>query len=85
MNSDELPFEKAIEQLEDIVRQLEDGKIGLEAALAQYEIGIGLLRRCHERLQTAERRIVELTGMDAAGQPLTKPFQHSPTHTPDRI
>jgi len=79
--ADELPFEKALEQLEDIIRQLEDGKIGLEAALARYETGVGLLRRCHERLQGAEKRILELTGMDSDGRPLTRPFQHAATHT----
>jgi exodeoxyribonuclease VII small subunit len=76
---DDLPFEAALEALEEIVHKLEDGKVGLEEALAQYEAGIALLRRCHERLQNAEKRIVELTGMDSEGRPVTKPFQHSAT------
>jgi exodeoxyribonuclease VII small subunit len=74
---EELPFEKALDELEEIIHDLEDGTIGLEAALAKYEAGVALLRRCHERLQAAEKRIVELTGMDGAGRPLTRPFQHS--------
>ncbi len=72
-------FEQALAQLETIVRNLEDGNIGLEEALAQYEQGISLLRKCYEQLQRAEKRIVEHTGTDDEGQPVTRPFRHSAT------
>jgi exodeoxyribonuclease VII small subunit len=74
-----LSFEQALVELEKIVRDLEDGKTGLEESLARYEQGVGLLRRCYGQLRQAEQRIVELTGLDADGQPRTRPFQHAAT------
>ena len=70
-------FEQALADLERIVRELEDGKIGLEESLARYEQGIALLKRCYGQLRQVEQKILELTGMDGDGQPLTKPFEHS--------
>ena len=37
-------FEAAMGELEQIVRELEDGEIDLEAALTRYERGVKLLR-----------------------------------------
>ena len=70
-------FEKALADLENIVRELEDGKIGLEESLARYEQGVTLLKHCYGQLRRMEQRIVELTGQDENGNPLTKPFEHS--------
>jgi exodeoxyribonuclease VII small subunit len=77
--SDNLTFEQALSELERIVRELEDGKTGLEESLARYEKGVGLLRRCYGQLRQVEQRIVELMGQDADGQPLTRPFAHVAT------
>ena len=70
-------FEQALADLERIIRELEDGKIGLEESLARYEQGVALLRRCHDQLRKVEQRIVELTGKDEAGNPVLKPFEHA--------
>jgi exodeoxyribonuclease VII small subunit len=75
--SDELTFEQALAQLEEIVRDLEDGQTGLEESLARYEQGVGLLKRCYGQLRQAEQRILLLTGADADGNPVTEPFEHS--------
>jgi exodeoxyribonuclease VII small subunit len=72
-------FEQALVELEQIVRDLEDGQTGLEQALARYEQGIALLKRCYSQLQAAEQRILELTGCDEAGIAVTKPFEHAAT------
>jgi exodeoxyribonuclease VII small subunit len=77
--SDNLTFEQCLAELDRVVRALEDGKLGLEEALAQYEIGIGLLKRCHAQLQKVEQRILQLTGVDAEGRPVTQPFDHAAT------
>ena len=42
----ELSFEKAIARLEEIVRELEDGRLPLENALELFEEGVGLSRIC---------------------------------------
>lgn len=77
--SENLTFEQALAELERIVRELEEGKIGLEDSLAKYEQGVGLLRRCYAQLQKVAQRIEELVGQDAEGQPLTRPFAHAAT------
>jgi exodeoxyribonuclease VII small subunit len=60
--------------MEAIVYELEEGRIGLAEALARYEEGVGLLRQCFALLETAERRIELLTGLDAAGNPVIEPY-----------
>jgi exodeoxyribonuclease VII small subunit len=75
----DLTFERSLAELERIVRHLEDGQVGLEEALAHYEQGIGLLKRCYGLLSQAEQRIVLLTGVDADGRPVTQPFEHTAT------
>ncbi len=67
-------FELALARLEALVRELEDGRIGLAEALARYEEGVGLLKQCFGQLEAAERRIELLTGVDAAGNPVVQPF-----------
>ena len=63
-----LPFEKAIEELELIVKRLEEGKVPLEESVAIYERGEALKRRCEELLRQAEARVEKIT-LDAAGKP----------------
>lgn len=67
-------FEDALAELETIMHELEEGKLGLAQGLARYERGIGLLKQCYELLERAERRIELLCGVDAAGNPVTQPF-----------
>jgi exodeoxyribonuclease VII small subunit len=63
-----LSFERAIEELESIVKRLEDGKVPLEESVAIYERGEALKRRCDELLRQAEARVEKIT-LDAAGKP----------------
>lgn len=74
-SSSETPtFEHALSQLEQVVRKLEEGQLGLSDALGQYEAGIGHLKLCYDALEKAERKIELLSGVDAAGNPVTRPF-----------
>lgn len=70
----QLTFEQALGAIESIVRELEEGQLGLDDALARYERGVRLLRQCHEQLQQAERRIELLSGVDAEGNPVAAPL-----------
>ena len=63
-----LPFERAIEELESIVKRLEEGKVPLEESVAIYERGEVLKRRCEELLAQAEARVNKLV-LDASGKP----------------
>ncbi len=63
-----LPFERAIEELESIVKRLEEGKVPLEESVAIYERGEVLKKRCEELLRQAEARVEKIT-LDSAGKP----------------
>jgi exodeoxyribonuclease VII small subunit len=69
-NSDvtKLPFERAIEELESIVKRLEEGKVPLEESVTIYERGEALKRRCEDLLRQAEARVEKIT-LDAQGKP----------------
>ena len=62
-----LSFERAIEELELIVKRLEDGKVPLEESVTIYERGEALKRRCEELLRQAEARVEKIT-TDANGE-----------------
>lgn len=50
-------FEASLNELERIVKRLEDGDLALEESLKLFEDGVRLSRECRERLTNAERRI----------------------------
>jgi exodeoxyribonuclease VII small subunit len=58
--SEELSFEQARDELEQIVRRLEDGSTTLDDALALWERGEQLHALCRARLDAAEERVSEL-------------------------
>lgn len=58
--AEELPFEKALARLEEIVQRLEEGDLPLQEALALYEQGVALSRRCQDILDEAELRVSQL-------------------------
>ncbi|GJE62672.1 exodeoxyribonuclease VII small subunit [Methylobacterium trifolii] len=57
----EMPFEKALEQLEEIVRRLERGDVPLDESVEIYERGEALKRHCEALLKKAEVRIQRIT------------------------
>jgi exodeoxyribonuclease VII small subunit len=67
MDVNKLSFERALEELETIVKRLEDGKVPLEESVAIYERGESLKRRCEELLRQAEARVDKIT-TDATGK-----------------
>ncbi len=69
----EVPFEKALDRLEQIVETLEGGDTSLEKALELFEEGVVLSRRCNQRLEAAERRLEVLAGDNGEGvEPLNE-------------
>ena len=66
-------FESSLEELERIVRQLEQGELTLEKSLELFEQGVSLSRECQERLNQAERRI-EILMRDNQGRAAVRPF-----------
>ncbi len=70
-----LTFEAALDQLEQIVGDLEQGRLGLSESLSHYEQGVKHLKQCYEMLGAAEKKIELLSGVDADGNPITEPFE----------
>jgi len=67
-------FESSLEELEGIVRELEQGELPLEKSLELFEQGVKLSRECQERLNQADRRI-EVLMRDNQGRATVKPFE----------
>ncbi len=66
-------FEDALNKLEKIVSQLEDGDISLEESLKLFEEGIRLSRICNQKLDEVEKKVeILIKGED--GSIRAKPF-----------
>lgn len=67
-------FEKAMEQLEKIVQELESEELPLESAIKKFEQGIKLSQFCNEKLESSEKRINMLL-KQSDGQVVEEPFE----------
>ncbi len=65
---DEMSFEDAIRELEQVVTQLDRGDVALEDSIKLYERGAALKARCEAKLKEAEEKVAQIT-LDANGQP----------------
>lgn len=65
-----LSFDETLSCLEELVTQMEDGKLSLEDALSTFETGIRLTRECQHALQQAELKVQILTSADAQPVPM---------------
>lgn len=63
---EEMTFEEAMRELEQVVGQLERGDVPLEESIKLYERGAALKKRCEERLKAAEEKVEAITA-DAEG------------------
>jgi exodeoxyribonuclease VII small subunit len=70
----DLPFEKALQELEQIVTQLERGDVPLETSIDIYERGNRLKEHCEQLLRKAELKVEVITqgadGKAAGTRPL---------------
>ena len=56
-NQPDFNFEKALENLEEIVSSMESGELTLEDSLKAFETGIKLTRECQTALKDAEQKV----------------------------
>ncbi len=61
MDINSLTFEEALKKLEENVLSLEKGDLGLEESIRTYEEGIKYSDYLIEKLESAEKRVEELT------------------------
>ena len=69
----DINFEKALEELEGIVEDLESGDLSLENSLKSFEKGIKLARQCQEQLSKAELQVQKL--IEENGELKTTPLK----------
>ena len=60
MNENNVSFENAIAELEEIVKKLEKGELTLDESIKCFQRGIELTKYCSKRLDEAERSITML-------------------------
>lgn len=69
-----LTFESALDELQDIVKNLETGKTALEDSIAAYERGITLKNHCEKKLSEARSKIEKIS-VGSDGKVSTAPFE----------
>ncbi|MCK8825443.1 exodeoxyribonuclease VII small subunit [Fuchsiella alkaliacetigena] len=73
---EELSFEEALAELEEIVDKLESGELSLEDSLKEFEAGIKLSRFCAKILDDTEEKI-EMIIENEVGDLEIKPYNSS--------
>ena len=70
-----MSFEQAMAALEQIVSQLESGRVDLERSIEIYERGAALRRHCEAKLRAAEMRVEQIVQSAEGGAEGVKPFE----------
>ena len=74
MAEKKVTIEQAMARLSEIVKQLEQGDAPREYALALFEVGTRLMKKCTTQLDKAEQKVSKLlAGPD--GNPKEEPFE----------
>jgi exodeoxyribonuclease VII small subunit len=76
-------FEDHLKLVEEAVRALESGKLGLEESIEKYETGIKALRQCYAVLEQAEKKI-QLLVKDKDGALASRDFDPPAEDRPAR-
>lgn len=50
-------FEQHLQEVDQVVKALEGGKLGLEESIEKYELGMKALKQCYAILEQAEKKI----------------------------
>lgn len=58
---DEMSFEAAMAELEQVVDRLDRGEVPLEESITLYERGEALKKHCEAKLRDAEERVAKIT------------------------
>lgn len=62
----DLSFEEAFCQLQQVIERLEQGELPLDKAIQQYEQGARLARLCENHLRKAELQVTQWQGNEGA-------------------
>lgn len=70
---DTMTFEQSMQELETLVRRLEEGRMPLEESIKAYERGMALKNHCQSKLQEAKLKVDQIV-MAPGGEVALKPF-----------
>lgn len=68
-------FEDELRRLAHIVDQLEQGELPLDESLELFAAGVKLAKAAQAKLEAAERRVEELLGIGADGNPIVREIE----------
>ncbi len=63
-----MTFEKAVEELNGIIRRLNDGKVTLDESLNLYQYGSALVKFCNDKLNEVTKQIEQVNPSDGSRQ-----------------
>jgi exodeoxyribonuclease VII small subunit len=81
--NEDLPFEDAMQRLDEIVNAMETDRMPLEEMIRSYEEGIRLLKSCRQRIDNARHRVETITADLESGKASTTTFEAAPIDTDD--
>jgi len=64
MSDKKINIEKLLDELENIVKKMEDDNLNLEQSLESYEKGIGLVKQAQSTLNEIEKKVKILSKKD---------------------
>ncbi|GAA0602751.1 exodeoxyribonuclease VII small subunit [Virgibacillus siamensis] len=59
-NENNVSFEEAMDQLEQIVAKLEEGDVALEKAITYYQQGMKLSKVCNDKLKNVQEKMTQI-------------------------
>ena len=65
----ELTFEQAMQQLEEMVEKLEEGDVPLESAINYYQKGMELAKVCVDKLNAVQDQMVKIVNEQGELEP----------------
>ncbi|WP_217586667.1 exodeoxyribonuclease VII small subunit [Lentibacillus saliphilus] len=68
-NEKEISFEEAMQKLEEIVGKLEEGDVPLEKAIAYYQEGMALSKKCSDQLTQVEEKVTQIMNQYGESEP----------------
>ncbi|WP_413379816.1 exodeoxyribonuclease VII small subunit [Alkalihalobacillus sp. 1P02AB] len=57
IKKEEISFEEAMNELENVVEQLEQGDVPLDEAISMFQKGMELSKQCHDKLEEVEKKM----------------------------
>jgi exodeoxyribonuclease VII small subunit len=64
MESQDKTLAETLSELEQLLLKMQTAEISLEESFSMYEQGVLLLRKCNEKIETVEKKMLVLNGQE---------------------